>query len=163
MPDNLASRVVENLATRGPQTGGTALVAGFQGDSGNDNVQRVYLTPDCSTAYVEFPTDAVVTSQELTTSRSPFTGTAYWIPKNQDITCWISTPLTADKLDATLIKAQATSPAPNMVVQGTERFDPISIATGAWGVAGTLGLQDDIVEGATDVAKKVGSWVSSWF
>jgi hypothetical protein len=163
MPDDLASRVVENLATRGPETGGTALVAGFQGDSGNDNVQRVYLTPDCSTAYVEFPTDAVVTSQELTTSRSPFTGTAYWIPKNQDLTCWISTPLTAEKLDATRIKAEATSPAPNMVVQGTERFDPISIATGAWGVAGALGVQDDIIEGAKDVGNKVASWVSSWF
>jgi hypothetical protein len=167
MSDNLAQSILPGGAashTAFAASGGTALVAGFQGDSGDDNIQRVYLTPDCSTVYVEFPADAVVTSQELTSERSPFTGTAYWLPKNQDLTCWISAPLSADKLDATKLATDTPKVvlSPNGV-QGTERFDPVSIAAGAWGVAGTLGLQDDIMNAAGSAADSVVSTVKGWF
>ena len=168
MPDDLASRVVPDIGGSDPTSGlGTAVVAGFQGDSGNDNVQRVYLTPDCMSAYVEFPKDVVVTSQEIGNERSLFTGTAYWLPKNQDLTCWIAAPTTAKNLDApqlaTLFDARAASGAAAAGTQ--ERFigEAMAVGSALWGAAGALGLQDDIGKAAGSAVNSAVSTVKSWF
>jgi hypothetical protein len=114
MPDDLAARILGEDASQGRFTegGGLAIVAGFEGESGNDNVKRLYLTPDLTSAYVEFPASAAQVNpegMEVGTDGRFLPGTAYWLPKNQDCTLWCATPLTAKKLDAPLLAETAQS------------------------------------------------------
>jgi hypothetical protein len=171
MPDDLASRVITDASgARMQATGGAALVAGIQGDSGDATIQRLYLDPGLK-SYVEFPADAAITNQELSTGIIDCTG--FWLPQDTSVTWRYPVVTTANKVSAPqLAKANgsvfraARAAARYGAAPGTGRFgvgEAIAIGGALWAGAGELGVQDDILDVGGDVLDEVGSFFGSLF
>lgn len=172
MADDLAQTLAqarESAAqSRGVEAGlGTAMVVGFEGASEKEGTTRVYLTPDCDTAYVEFPEVATIHAQELPaeTTRG-FGGKSFFLPHGQKCVFHIAAPVNAADVDAFALKDNlAAGGAVAVGPDGTERWvgTAVGIGTTAWNVAGQLGLQEPIKQGVSTAINKVGSWFKSLF